>query len=93
MTRKARQSKKVQKVISIRNAKRNGIVFPEVQEYLPVDIRNLRQRYGISQAVLARVMNTTVVAVQQWEIGSRRPGGPSLKLLYMLDNKGLQVLL
>jgi putative transcriptional regulator len=31
--------------------------------------------------------------VRQWEIGEKRPSGPSVKLLNLLDRKGLQALL
>jgi len=35
----------------------------------------------MSQAVFAAVLNTSVSTVQKWEIGEKRPSGPSLKLL------------
>ena len=31
--------------------------------------------------------------VRQWEIGDKQPSGPSLKLLSLLDRKGLEVLI
>jgi putative transcriptional regulator len=31
--------------------------------------------------------------VRQWEISDKHPSGPSLKLLNLLDKKGLQVLI
>jgi putative transcriptional regulator len=31
--------------------------------------------------------------VRQWEIGQKRPSGPSLKLLDLLDRKGLEALI
>lgn len=95
MTRKINKapSRKARKVISIRNAAHQGITFPVVRGYSPHDIRRLRQRFGISQAVLAKVVNTTVVAVQHWEIGLCQPSGPSTKLLQLLDTKGLDALL
>jgi len=56
-------------------------------------IRALRERYKISQAVLAAVLNTSLSTVRQWEIGDKNPSGPSLKLLDLLDRKGLEVLM
>lgn len=53
-------------------------------------IRALRERFRISQAVLASVLNTSLSTVRQWEIGAKRPSGPSLKLLDLLDRKGLE---
>jgi len=56
-------------------------------------IKDLRDRYSISQAVLASVLNTSLSAVRQWEIGDKHPSGPSLKLLNILDRKGLEALI
>lgn len=61
--------------------------------YSSESIRELRDRYRVSQAVLAAVLNTSLSTVRQWEIGEKRPSGPSAKLLNLLDRKGLQALL
>jgi putative transcriptional regulator len=61
--------------------------------YSSESIRELRDRYRVSQAVLAAVLNTSLSTVRQWEIGEKRPSGPSVKLLNLLDRKGLQALL
>jgi len=63
-----------------------------VPDYSSRKIRALRQRHRISQAVLAAVLNTSLSTIRQWEIGAKRPSGPSLKLLHLLDRKGLEVL-
>jgi len=47
----------------------------------------------VSQAALAAILNTSLSTVRQWEIGEKRPSGPSVKLLNLLDRKGLQALL
>ena len=62
-------------------------------KYGPSQIRKLRQRYKISQAVLAAVLNTSLSTVQKWEIGDKHPGGASLKLLNLLDRKGIEALM
>jgi putative transcriptional regulator len=62
-----------------------------VPDYSPKAIKALRSKYHISQTVLAAILNTSSSAVRQWEIGEKRPGGPSLKLLNILDNKGIEV--
>ncbi len=51
------------------------------------------KRSKISQAVFAAVLNTSLSTVRQWEIGDKRPSGPSLKLLDLLDRNGLEALL
>ncbi len=64
-----------------------------VPAYSPEQIRTLRDRFRISQAVLASVLNTSLSTIQKWEIGEKHPGGPSLKLLNILDRKGIEVLI
>jgi putative transcriptional regulator len=49
-------------------------------------------RARMSQAVFAAVLNTSVSTVQKWEIGEKRPSGPSLKLLDVIDRKGIEAL-
>jgi putative transcriptional regulator len=56
-------------------------------------IRALRDRVNLSQAVLASVLNTSASTVRKWEIGEKHPSGPSLKLLNLLDRKGLEAIL
>lgn len=64
-----------------------------ISTYTADQIRSLRERYRISQAVMASVLNTSLSTIQKWEIGDKRPAGPSLKLLSLLDRKGLEALI
>jgi putative transcriptional regulator len=73
--------------------KYDALCLDPVPEYTGASIRALRERYQVSQAVLAAVLNTSLSTVRQWEVGQKRPSGPSVKLLHLLDRKGLQVLL
>jgi putative transcriptional regulator len=43
--------------------------------------------------VLAAVINTSVSTVQKWEVGDKKPSGPSLKLLSLIERKGLNAVL
>jgi putative transcriptional regulator len=43
--------------------------------------------------VLASVLNTSTSTVRKWEIGDKQPSGPSLKLLNLLERKGLEAVL
>ena len=64
-----------------------------IPDYDSVKIRALRERFKLSQAVLASVLNTSLSTVRQWEIGDKHPSGPSQKLLNLLERKGLEVLI
>lgn len=68
-------------------------LVPDVPEYSQEAIRNIRAKLNISQAVLATVMNASTVTVQKWESGSKRPNPMAMKLLNLLDRKGLAALL
>ena len=57
------------------------------------DVAALREREGVSQAVMARHLNVAVKLVGEWERGEKRPSGPSLKLLALVKAKGLQAIL
>lgn len=63
-----------------------------VPEYDAHTIKALRERLHISQAMLATILNTSLSTVKHWEIGLKRPGGPSAKLLDLLNRKGIEVL-
>ena len=64
-----------------------------VPEYDSAKIRALRDHFKLSQAVLASVLNTSLSTVRKWEIGEKRPSGPSSKLLNLLERKGLEAVL
>ena len=56
-------------------------------------IRALRAHLQVSQVVFAAVLNTSPSTVRKWEIGEKQPSGPSLKLLNLIDRKGLDAVL
>ncbi|MCF8469660.1 MAG: DNA-binding transcriptional regulator [Parvibaculum sp.] len=61
-----------------------------VKPLAPEEIRKIREREKASQAVFARYLNVTTGLVSQWERGEKRPQGASLKLLTLVEKKGLQ---
>lgn len=71
----------------------DALCLEPVPTYTAEEIRSLRERYRLSQSVLASILNTSLSTVQKWEIGVKQPGGPSLKLLNILDRKGLETLI
>ena len=66
--------------------------LPPVKLYRPTDIKRLRLRAKASQAVFAAYLNTSVSTVQKWELGAKKPSGLALKLLNIVERKGLQEL-
>ena len=60
--------------------------------YSAYEIKRLRLKEKASQAVFAAYLNTSVSTVQKWEVGGKKPSGPALKLLDLVDRKGLKAL-
>jgi putative transcriptional regulator len=70
----------------------DALCLPPVKTYKPTQIKRLRLKYKASQAVFAAYLNTSLSTVQKWEQGQKKPNGPSLKLLNLVDQKGLEAL-
>jgi len=57
------------------------------------EIKALRERAHLSQAVFARYLNLTVGYVSQLERGAKQPSGPALVLLDVIRRKGIDAIL
>jgi len=58
----------------------------------PEEIRAIRERELVSQPVFARYLNVSKNLVSDWERGTKRPGGPALRLLSIVRRKGLEAI-
>jgi putative transcriptional regulator len=67
----------------------DAMCLTKVDALSPAEIRDIRQKEGVSQAVFAHYLNVTANLVSQWERGDKRPRGASLKLLALVKAKGL----
>lgn len=63
-----------------------------IHEFTPEQIRRLREREHVSQAIFAYYLNISKESISQWERGEKRPAGPSLKLLSLVESKGLSAI-
>ena len=69
---------------------------PPDETVLPLtgaDIREMRERAKLSQAVFARYLNLTVDHVSKLERGEKHPTGPALVLLNVIRRKGIEAIL
>jgi len=55
----------------------------------PEHIRALRERERMSQPVFALYLNVSKNLVSDWERGVKRPGGPALRLLSVVEKSGI----
>lgn len=63
----------------------NRLCFPPRPDYSAPEIKRIRAATRMSQPVFARLLGVDKSAVTQWERGVKRPSGPALRLLEMLD--------
>lgn len=52
-------------------------------------IKMLRERLGLSQADLAAVVNMSTTSVQKWERNAVKPQGSALRMLEIIEQKGV----
>lgn len=70
----------------------NKLKYLQPKRYTAKDIRRIRKRLRISQAILAYLINTKISTVQKWESGINKPNGPASRLLQLLERNGLEVI-
>jgi len=73
----------------------DALCLPTVEVLGPAQIKKIRTRNGVSQAVFAAYMNTSVATVRKWEAlgeARRSPNGTAMKLLNMVKEHGLEIL-
>ncbi len=70
----------------------DGLCLPRIRQLTANQIKQIRVKNKASQAVFAAYLNTHKSTVAKWEQGQKHPNGPSLKLLNLVDQKGLEIL-
>jgi putative transcriptional regulator len=63
-----------------------------VPNYTARQISSIRHKLSFSQAVFAAYLNVSDRAVKRWEQGKSRPRGATLKLLSIIDRKGIEAI-
>jgi putative transcriptional regulator len=58
-----------------------------VEKIRPEDVRKIRLKLKVSQAVFARLLNVPVVTEASWEVGRRNPSGAALRLLQIAQRE------
>jgi len=65
----------------------------EIHDFSPQEIKSLRERERVSQPIFAHCLNLSKDLISQWERGLKKPSGASLKLLSLVEKKGLNAVL
>ncbi len=72
----------------------DALALDAKQEEMTADrIKSIRQKEHISQAVLATILNMSSESVQKWEQGKTKPQGAALRLLNVIDRKGIEAVI
>lgn len=69
-----------------------ALCLPPKRSFAAADIKKIRESTRMSQAVFAAMLSVGVSTVQQWEMGHKKPSGPSAKLLDLVERKGVECL-
>ncbi len=70
----------------------DGLCLTPINPLKPEEIRDIRERENVSQVVFANYLNVSKGIISQWERGEKRPSGTSLKLLSLVEKKGLSAI-
>ncbi|MBA4210565.1 MAG: transcriptional regulator [Parvibaculum sp.] len=68
----------------------DALCLEPVHALSPNKIKTLRKRHKVSQPVFAAYLNVSAATVKAWEQGAKKPTGASLKLLNLVERKGLE---
>ena len=61
------------------------LCLPPRPDYGSAAVKRIRAATRMSQPVFARLLGVDKSAVAQWERGAKRPSGPAMRLLEVLD--------
>ena len=81
------------KVDKVTMDKLETLALPEVQELTAAQIKQLREQSNLSRSVWAKILNVGVTTAQKWESGKTHPDGAALKLLNIVQERGITALL
>lgn len=66
-------------------AKTTTYVITPVKKYSNKDIKPIRNKAGMTQAVFAKYLGVSQKTAEAWELGLTHPTGPACRLLDILD--------
>ena len=65
--------------------KTSTYTIAEIEELSAKDIKQIRQKTGLSQVAFASAIGVTKKAVEAWESGRNKPLGPARRLLLLVE--------
>lgn len=71
----------------IRGTSVTNVVITPVRKRTAAQIKVLRVKLDMSQALFASVIGVTKKAVESWEAGTKSPSGPALRMFEILEKE------
>jgi putative transcriptional regulator len=72
----------------IGKAKKTKFTIEPVKKYSNEDIKRIRNKAGMTQAVFASYLGVSQKTVEAWELGRTHPTGPAYRLIDILATGG-----
>lgn len=70
----------------------DAICLTPVHSFTGDDVKTLRTQHHLSQSVFASYLNVSTKLVQKWEQNDSHPKGAALKLLSLVEKKGIDAI-
>ena len=65
--------------------KRRVVEIEPIKEYKSEEIKNIRERTGLSQMLFANYLGVSNKTVEAWESGKNHPSGAACRILHMME--------
>jgi putative transcriptional regulator len=63
--------------------------LPELNEYTGEEIQSIRKKQRLSQAAFAKYLNISPAMIKSLELGQRKAQGAILRLINIIDRRGI----
>ena len=70
----------------------DALCLTPVHEFSAEEVKDLRLKYKLSQSVFALYLNVSDKLVKKWEQGESKPRGAALKMLAIVEKKGIDAI-
>ena len=68
-----------------------SIEIEPVGVYTSAQVKNIREKIGLTQKLFAKYIGVSTKTVEAWEAGRNKPSGPSNRLLWLLDMEKITI--
>lgn len=85
-------TKKYSTFTSTKSLTSTSPVCGPASDYSAEHIKALRLRLQLTRNIFAACLNISESTLQKWEYGEKRPKGAALRLISIIDRKGIDVL-